>query len=304
MKPRATPADPSPTLTFDELEVFCALHEAHSFSNAAKSLGRAQPTVSQIIGRLEDKLGQRLFTRDSRRVTPTAAGQVLHDHAQRLLHQRTEALEALAALRQPADETLRLVATECVSLYLLPQLIQLFRKRFPEVRIEARRCTAEALPDLLRGEADLALTGDELPMRQLAALELVRDEVLLIAPPDHPLAGRGPLEMGALKGQPVVAYAPATAARKRLLGRFEAADAPLRLVMELPSIPMIKAFVGSGEGLAFLPRIAVEPELKTGRLVALPVEGLKLERTLRMIWNTQRPLSAAAQAFVSLRPPK
>jgi len=304
MKPRTTAADPSPTLTFDELEVFCALYEVHSFSSAAKSLGRAQPTVSQIIGRLEDKLGQRLFARDSRTVTPTAAGQVFHDHAQRLLQQRTEALEALAALRQPAHETLRLVATECVSLYLLPQLIQRFRKRFPEVRIEARRGTADALPDLLRGEADLALTGDELPMHQLAAQELVRDEVLLIAPPDHPLAGRGPLEMGALKGQPVVAYTPATAARKRLLGRFEAAGAPLRLVMELPSIPMIKAFVGSGEGLAFLPRIAVEPELKARKLVALPVEGLKLERTLRMIWNTQRPLSAAAQAFVSLVTPK
>lgn len=304
MKPRATPTDPSPALTFDELEVFCALYEVHSFSSAAKSLGRAQPTVSQIIGRLEFKLGQRLFARDSRRVTPTAAGQVLHDHAQRLLHQRTQALEALTALRHPADETLRLVATECVSLYLLPQLIQRFRKRFPEVRIEARRATADALPELLRGEADLALTGDELPMHQLVAQDLVRDEVLLIAPPDHPFAGRRSLEMHSLKGQPVVAYAPATTARKRLLSRFEEADAPLRLVMELPSIPMIKAFVISGEGLAFLPRIAVEPELKAGRLVALTVAGLKLERTLRILWSTQRPLSSAAQAFISLGTPK
>lgn len=137
-------------------------------------------------------------------------------------------------------------------------------------------------------------------MHQLAAQDLIRDEVLLIAPPGHPLAGRGTLMMASLKGQPVVAYTPATAARKRLLARFAEAGAPLHLMMELPSIPMIKAFVVSGEGLAFLPRIAVEPDLKAGRLAALPVEGLRLERTLRMLWSTQRPLSCAAQAFVSL----
>ncbi len=139
------------------LEAFVAVVREGSFSKAAKALYRTQPAVSQIIRRLEDELGQSLFDRSSRRGVLTDAGQVLLEHAERLINFREQALAAVADVRHLRSGQLVIATNELTCLYLLP-LLHEYRKLHPAVRLSVRRSLASRIPaDVRDFGADLGV---------------------------------------------------------------------------------------------------------------------------------------------------
>ena len=113
-----------------QLEAFVTVVREGSFSKAAKALYRTQPAVSQIIRRLEDEIGQPLFDRSSRRGVLTDAGQVLLEHAERLMNFRDQALAALDDVRHLRSGQLVIATNELTCLYLLP-LLHEYRRLYP-----------------------------------------------------------------------------------------------------------------------------------------------------------------------------
>ncbi len=88
--------------------------------------------------------------------------------------------------------------------------------------------------------------------------------------------------------------------RLKVLEAFKRHKTPLNIGVEMPTIEAIKRFVASGNGVALVPGIAVEPELNRGELVAVPVKELKLERKLRLVYRKGGQLSHAARAFLQV----
>lgn len=283
-----------------QLETFLAVVEEGSFSGAAKALGRTQPAVSQVIGRLEDELGQRLFERPARRGGMTDAGKALVEYAQRLITVREQARVALEDVRALRAGRLAIAANELTCLYLLPVLDQ-FRRLYPGVSVTVQRSLASRVPaSVLDYAVDLGVTTYRPAEPGLRAIVVYRDQLVFVVPPSHPLARRPEVSITMLGSESFVAHHVSSPFRDRVVEAFRAHRVTLQMPVEMPTIDAIKRFVALGHGVALLPGISVEDELRRGELVRVPVPELAMERPLRLVLRREGELSHAVRAFLSV----
>ena len=283
-----------------QLEVFLMVAEERGFSRAAARLHRTQPAISQVIAKLESDLGETLLERPSRDGTLTDAGEVLKEYARKILNLRTEAGAALTELRSLHSGCLKLAANEYTSLFLLP-LLASFRQRHSGIKVAVQRTLASRIPeDVLEHSVEVGVLSFCPADPQLCSTVVYRDQLECIVSPKHALAGAGKTSIKRLGQESFVAHNVASPMREKVIAAFERKRTPLRMDVELPSLEAIKRFVERGEGVALVPRLAVETELGSGALVAVGVPELNMERALRLVWRKRAGLSHAAQNFVAL----
>jgi DNA-binding transcriptional LysR family regulator len=283
-----------------QLETFLAVVEEGSFSGAAKALGRTQPAVSQVIGRLEEELGQRLFERPARRGGMTDAGKALVEYAQRLITVREQARVALEDVRALRAGRLAIAANELTCLYLLPVLDQ-FRRLYPGVSVTVQRSLASRVPaSVLDYAVDLGVTTYRPAEPGLRAIVVYRDQLVFVVPPSHPLARRSEVSITMLGSESFVAHHVASPFRDRVVAAFRTHRVTLHMPVEMPTIDAIKRFVALGHGVALLPGISVQDEIRRGELVRVPVPELAMERPLRLVLRREGELSHAVRAFLSV----
>ncbi len=283
-----------------QLETFLAVVEQGSFSGAAKALGRTQPAVSQVIARLEDEIGQRLFERPARRGGMTDAGKALVEYAKRLMTVREQAKVALEDVRAVRAGRLAVAANELTCLYLLPVLDQ-FRRLYPGVSVTVQRSLASRVPaSVLDYAVDLGVITYRPLEPGLKSVVVYRDELVFVVPPTHPLARRTGVSITTLGSESFVAHHVASPYRDRVVDAFRRHRVTLQMPIEMPTIDAIKRFVALGHGVALLPGISVEDEIRRGELVRVPVPELALERQLRLVMRREGDLSHAVQAFLAV----
>jgi DNA-binding transcriptional LysR family regulator len=288
-------------MDFPELEVLISLAQEGSFSRAAEKLNRSQPAVSQALRRLEDELDTPLLDRSSRKVTLTAAGAVLLDYAQRMVHLRQDAFHTLENLRHFKRGVLRLAANESVSLYVLPPLLRAFRRAYQSIKIEVIHSPSSGIPALLLDQdVDFGFLSYPPVHKDLTTRLLFRDELVLVLFPGHPLASHKVVELEQLGRESFIAHLAATPTRTHLLDFFARERVPLRIVMELSSLETIKDFVKAKEGIALIPRMSVKRELEAGELVSPPVRGMAIGRDVRIVHRASRSHSMAGKAFLDM----
>jgi DNA-binding transcriptional LysR family regulator len=283
-----------------ELQAFVTVVREGGFSKAAKALYRTQPAVSQIIRRLEDEVGQPLFERSSRRGVLTDAGQVLLEHAERLLNFKERALAAVADVSQVRRGQLVVETNELTCLYVLPLLHQ-FCRRFPEIRVSVRRALASRIPaDVRDYAADLGVVTYQPLDGDIASVVVYRDQLAFVVPRGHRFARRRAVGIKDLGDEAFVAHHVSSPYRARVVETFQTRRVTLQMPIEMPTIDAIKRFVAAGHGVALLPAIAVESELARGELVRVQVRELAFERPVRLIWRKSGSLSHAATAFLEV----
>lgn len=286
-------------MEINQLEFFLKIVEEGSFSKAAERAFRTQPAVSLAIRRLEEEIGAPLFDRSQKTPALTEAGQVFHGYARRIITLRDQAREAVRELRELRAGRVRVGANESTSLYLLPEVILAFRARHPHVKVEIYRHPSERLPrEVLDANVDFALTAFEPPDRDLEAFPVLRDELVLILSPAHPLAARESVSVAELGGEQFLAHNVKTGSRLKVIETFAEQRTPLNITLELATIETIKRFVQKEVGLAFVPRMCVTEELERGTLASVPVRGLSYTRTLWVIRRRASTPSHAAAAFL------
>jgi DNA-binding transcriptional LysR family regulator len=283
-----------------QLEAFVAVVREGSFSKAAKALYRTQPAVSQIIKRLEDEVGQSLFDRSSRRGVLTDAGQVLFEHAERLLNFKTQTVAALDDVRHLKRGQLVFASNELTCLYLLP-LLHEYRRLYPGVRLSVRRALASRVPAEVRDYgAEIGVVTYQPAGDELESIVVYRDELAFVVPATHAFARRTQVSIKELGGEQFVAHHVMSPYRARVVETFRKRRVTLQMPVEMPTIDAIKKFVASGNGVALLPAIAVEGELARGELVRIVVPELAFERPVRLVYRTGGTLSHAARAFLAV----
>jgi DNA-binding transcriptional LysR family regulator len=193
-----------------ELRYFRAVAQERSLSRAAAKLGMAQPPLSRAIGRLERRLGVRLFERDNRGVTLTAAGNTLLEEAVRILDAVSAATHRTrrAAFAEP---TLVVTAKPGIAAAVLSRIVDVYRGRHAAVAVEILVTGYGEQADLVRsGRADLALVGSPHTHPGLEAEPLMREPRMAALPRDHPLAARPRLSVADLAGLPMPQWRNAT----------------------------------------------------------------------------------------------
>lgn len=282
------------------METFLAVAEERSFSRAASRLHRTQPAVSQAIAKLEGELGEVLFDRTSRDGTLTDAGEVLREYAARLLNLRSEAASALNDLRSLHRGRLNLAANEYTCLYLLP-LLDEFRRQNPLIKLAVQRTLASRISDeVLVHSVEFGVLSFRPDDSQLKSVIVYRDELAFVVNPRHPLAGQQRVSIRQLGSQNFIAHNIPSPQRQKVIQAFNRHKTPLNMGVELPSLEAIKRFVEMGNGVALVPRLTVDPELRSGALIRIEVPELQTERKLRLVYRKQANLSHAALAFLKV----
>lgn len=187
------------------LHYFVVVAEELHFRRAAERLHIAQPSVSQQIRRLEDELGVRLFERNRRGVTLTAAGNALLDEARATLAQAARAAERARAVGAGERGRLRVNLTRSLTGGLAGEIVDAFRARYPSVDLELDvGQTSIHAEQLRRGTIDVAFVRPPLNDPELEELELAREPLVCVLPRGHRLARRQLVERSELGGEPLV----------------------------------------------------------------------------------------------------
>ena len=201
-------------MTLDDLRAFSTVAAEGSFSRAARKLRRTQPAVSQAMQRLEREAGERLIDRSSRDGSLTDAGEVMLDYARRLLRLSEDARRAVSDLRDVRTGRVLIGANEGAVHAVLP-LIERFHRTHPGVLVDVRRVAARQIAqEVLSRAVDFGVLTFKPAERDLSSVVLGSDELVLLVPPGHALAGGGPISMEEMGRQVVIAHNdPSPAAR-------------------------------------------------------------------------------------------
>jgi DNA-binding transcriptional LysR family regulator len=299
-------APPSPRFSYKSdrlkpLRAFCQVVRLGSVSRAAEALFVSQPAISLQLQALEREYGAHLFERSGRRLSPTREGQLLFEMAQPLV----EGVDGLAASFKDkvsgldAGE-LNIAANSSTILYLLPRIVDAFRRAHPDVRLTLHNAISADGTDLLREDAvDLAV-GSMLDVPADLSYEPVyRFEPMLITPPDHPLAKKAKVTL-----QDISPYGLILPPRRQITYRlvdltFQQARVPYTVALEVGGWEVIKQYVAMGMGLSIVSSICLG-DADRGRLAARSLSAYFPSRSYGVVVRKGKYLSPQARAFIAL----
>jgi len=282
------------------LHVFLTVATERSFSRAAERLHRTQPAVSLALQRLELQLGEKLIDRSAKDLQLTDAGTSVLDYARRFESLQAELQNSLTELRDNSAGRLVIGANESTTLYLLDH-IERYRRLYPKVKVQVRRSLSSKVPsEILNGTLELGVISFDPRDPHLTARVIYKDSLAFIMSPAHRLARLKKVSIAELGEENFIAHNVLSPYREVVLREFQRHQVPLNMTIEMPTVETIRKLVLANVGVAFLPRMCVESELKQGLLRAVPVKEMTVERKIHLVRHAQRGLSYAAAAFLEV----
>jgi len=287
-------------MTLDDLRAFSLVASEGSFSRAARKLRKTQPAVSQAVQRLEREAGEKLVDRSSREGALTDAGELMLDYAHRLMRLSDEARRAVSDLRDVRAGRVLIGANEGAVHAVLP-LIERFHRTHPGVLVEVRRVAARHIAhEVQLRHVDFGVLTFKPAERDLSSVVLGSDELVLLVPPGHALAGGGPITMEEMGRQVVIAHNDPSPLRDEVLRLYEQKHTALNIRISLPSLDAIKRAVEAGLGVALLPRRCAQEEIARGLLAEVRVPELSSRRDLHLVFRREGKKTHAGDAFLKM----
>jgi DNA-binding transcriptional LysR family regulator len=278
-----------------QIETFLAVASFGGFHRAAEALRLSQPAISSRIKALEESLGVPLFVRSRNTLTLSSAGRVLRPYAEQLLKTASVARQAVHQLDPSTDAPLEIAAGLSISVYFLPDVLKKFQKAFPKVSISIRPGHSKEVLEMVLGEeAEIGLARS-LQHPEVETIPLRDDPLLLVANPDRlpNKSGRG--RLGDAAGWPLILFERGSSDWTLTRGLFRQAGLVPNVALEVDTM------VERGLGIAFLPLMAVAPEIRRGDLCTIKlIDAEPLHRSLDLIHPRHRPLRAQAQSFLQV----
>jgi DNA-binding transcriptional LysR family regulator len=288
-------------LDFRQLEAFVQVAAHHSFSRAAEALQLTQPSITARIQALERELGEEMFERSGRGVRLTDAGTVFLPHAERMLQMLREAKEGVEEVRSVAAGRLRLGSALTISTYVLPRILRIFHSRYPGVDVVVHTGRSEQVLNMLLSDEVQVGLGHSLTHPDVETVDLYEDEVILVANPDHPFAANGQATMEEVGSQPIILADRGSSYYGLTHGLFRQAGVVPNVVMELDSMEATKRMVEEGLGIALLPKVCLERELKQGLLAEVTITNAPpISRRIALICRKSRKQARTVQAFLEV----
>lgn len=279
------------------LNAFIAIAETGSFSLAGERLHLTQPAVSKRIASLEQQLRVRLFDRLGREIGLTEAGRALLPRAYQILGVLDDTRRALTNLNGEISGRLTLATSHHIGLHRLPPLLRAFTRAHPQVALDIQFLDSEvAYEEVLHGRAELAVITLAPETREpVRAKPIWNDPLDFVAAPEHPLARLDSVTLADVARHPAVFPGGNTFTHHIVRRLFEREGLTPNIGMSTNYLETIKMMVSIGIAWSVLPRTMLDDQV-----ARLPLPGIQLERQLGYILHSERTLSNAARAFMTL----
>jgi LysR family transcriptional regulator, low CO2-responsive transcriptional regulator len=285
-------------MDFDQLETFLEVAKLASFSRAAEKRFRTQPAISSQIRALEEEVGAKLLDRSGGKVSLTAAGKLFQKYAEDTLESRRTMMTAIAETERVPRGEIIVGANEGTCLHILPEVFSEFKKQYPDVAVNIKRADyAKILESVIDNTVDFGIVSLPVTDNRLTVVLIHRDELVIIAPPKHPLAKMKSATVEEAAKFPLV-VPKAGHTRDALETLFHEHKLKPRYAMELDSSELLKRFVAADVGVGFIARSNVLEDIQANVLASIALADAQIRRDLAMVFRKDKALSRAALAFI------
>ncbi len=284
-------------ITLRQLKVFERVARRLSFTRAAEELYLTQPAVSMQIKQFEENIGLPLFERLGKKIYLTRAGEELYQLSRKISEQLDEAEHLIEELK--GIEGGRLCVTVASTIhYFGIRLLAEFCRRYPKVKVSFKVTNRKGLMQQLEdNEADIVLMGQPPDDQDLKFEPFLENPLVLIAPAEHPLAGKQKIPLSDLQHENFIMREQGSGTRTSVERFFSERNIQINTSMEMNTNGAIKQGVEEGLGLAIVSIHTLERELESGRVVVLDVETFPIRRQWYIVHRTGKRLSAVAREF-------
>jgi len=289
-----------------QLEILQAIAETGSFTACGRKLHVSQSAISRQILLLEEELGEPLFLRVGRGVRMTPAAESLVQLGQRVFQDVRDTVESIADRTRELRGTLRLSGGMTVCMYVFPPLLKHLRRVHPHLDVRLTVATAgRSVEEIRGGRVDAGLLTLPVEESDLVTVPVLREELLLAAPPGHPLARRRRVAPRDLAGQPFILFEAGSGTRRVIDHFFATENIEPTIVMDTENVEIIKAMVKTGMGVGIVPYQAVAREVRAGQFFCARIEGYELVRETGWVYpranRVPRMIDELLAAFGAVR---
>jgi DNA-binding transcriptional LysR family regulator len=269
-----------------QLEILQAIAETGSFTASGRKLHVSQSAISRQILLLEDELGEPLFLRVGRQVRMTPAAEKLVQLGQRVFQDVQETVGAITDRTRELRGTLRLSGGMTVCLYVFPPLLKQLRRTHPKLDVQLTVAPAgRSIEEIRTGHVDAGLLTLPVEHADLITLPVLREELLILTMPTHPLARRKKIMPQDLAGEPFVLFEPGSGTRRVIDRFFLSENLEPHIVMDTENVEIIKAMVKTGLGIGIVPYMAIAREVRARQFFCARVEGHELVRETGWVYR-------------------
>lgn len=262
-----------------QLEILQAIAETGSFTACGRKLHVSQSAISRQILLLEEELGEPLFLRVGRHVRMTPAAESLVQLGQRVFQDIRDSVGAITDRTRGLKGPLRLAGGMTVCLYVFPPLLKRLKKVHPQLDLRLTVATAgQSVEGIRAGRVDAGLLTLPIEESDLVTVPVLREELLLLTMPSHPLARKKRINPDDLAGQPFVLFEPGSATRRVIDSFFVTQKIEQTVVMETENVEIIKAMVKTDLGIGIVPYQSIAREVRSGQFFCARIEGHELVR--------------------------
>jgi len=287
-------------VSLNTLRLFIRVAQTCSFSEAARLEHVSQPALSRTIRLLEEQLGARMFDRNTRNVSLTAAGAKLQPIAERLISEFDLAFTDLSLALSGERGRVTVGALPSVAAAFLPAVLARFRSERPQVEVRVEDDLSDPLLDSLQDRRiDFAVTIAPEQTGQLDFQPLFSDECLLVMRKGDPLDASKPLSWAALEDSRFIAMAPASSVRRMTDAAFARANVVVRPLYECAHLSTVGGLILSGLGVSALPASTL-PLLGSPDLATRPLTEPSISRSIGLVTLKSRSPTPQAEALMKI----
>jgi len=283
-----------------KMQVFLTVADTGGFSHAARNLSLSQSVVSFHVDALEKELGISLFNRQGRTISLTEEGTLLFREGKKIMRKARQLEDELSSLTGRITNRIFLGGDALTCVFTLPWTLAAYREDHTDVVFAYQHLTHEVLQEkLINGDIDLALSGHPIRHRKLMAHRCFNDEIIMVTGKDNPFDR---ITIKDICGIPLI-WAKGDRGLELLLTQklTEAGIhvSNLNIFMEAEDISILKNFVRAGVGSAFLPRVAVQDELRFKLLREVTVGELTIMRNTYLVHPRGKQMREAVKGFMA-----
>ncbi len=286
-----------------QLRYFVAIVDHGSLSRAARVLHIAQPALTQQLRQLEEELGAQLLHRSAQGVLSTDAGKTFYEHAQAILKQVDDAKSAVTQTMHTPTGTVALGLPQSISSALALPLLTTIRETYPDITLQlTEELSGNLIEQLKSGRINLAVLFDDGQLRAaFTSTPMVEEDMLYITGSGSRFAARGgSITLADALRAPLILPGLQHGVRLRIENIARSAGLSIDNVIDINSIAILKSALMADLGATILPVAPVLAEIERGDMVARPISGTQISRTVTLCASKNIPLTNAAAAVERL----
>ncbi|HDX8364762.1 LysR family transcriptional regulator [Aeromonas allosaccharophila] len=288
-------------MNFNQLQAFLTLADCLNLTETANIMHCSQPAMTQKIQTLEQEMSTVLFDRIGKRMYLTRQGEEFRVYASQLVNTLSAAHEHLRQLDNPLKGTVTFGTSHFVGVYLIPELLSLYKKRAPDVIFSIEIRTSQQLLQKLEGnEVEFLFLSDRIPLDEdrYRLTDFYHDTLVLVCSPNHHLAKVSQCQLADLRDEPFLIKPSGSATRSFIFKKLDAENIKLNNLIEISSLEAIKQCVIHNLGVSIISRLAVSHEIATGRLVELHIGEMIFKRGIRIVQHAEKHMPPATAFFM------